>query len=580
MSVEGSLECYCDDESEDCFMVLCKKCHHRQHGECVNLNQWTVPAKYVCPTCLGLEIECVCGVNADYQRALIECTKCHLHQHKRCIGLGIGKDPANYLCKNCSSSYQGGRTVKIDPIVDMFPTFSDKFVPPSFSDLEITMPAGRLMNKFKEFKQPISPVVLITQIYTAFRDNFFRCHPLMAYIKTSGRMGPADYVDDSCTFIHYVFSVAMEMTGLSCAQVAQVIDHDIMLDIYRRAISPALREPVSDLSLLQKSDLALEFSERAYIEIEDMDIPAITPTEPAPLSLVAGKNGYSTVITTKDLKNGDLICDCYGFVSVLEEVDYQSSVPHFNCYNLMDTRLFVNSHQLQFSPMYLRIRRGFASNCEIRLYECDSTMKVGIFARELVAMPMLMRRDKKLKQSSNVVITAGSELVLPFDVTPVCVRTDSEWRSRKDEKCRLNSQDFAPLKPSPCQTCNLEFGIEPHFHKTAEKQRETTLQNLFSTETVATFAIEHDRHAAVPTGKNVPDRLTPLPVPGKKSLFVPLPPSFEMTPFKECEMSAWAEPAPSLSETKSSLWRAAAFWDINDPDDWERITEEDLKKMG
>ena len=581
MAVEGSLECYCDDETEDCFLVVCKKCHHKQHGECVNLNQWTVPAKYMCPTCLGLEIECVCGVNADYQQALIECTKCHLHQHKRCIGLGIGKNPPNYLCKNCSSSYQGGRNAKIEPIVEFFPTFSDKFVPPSFSDLEIDMPPGKLMNKFKEFNKPISPVVLITQLYTSFRDNFFRCHPFMSYIKTSGRTGPDDYVDDSSTFIHYMFSGAMQMTGLSCAQVTQVIDHDMMLDIYRRATSPAINDSLSDMDRVKESDLVIDFSERAYLEIDDMKIPKMTPSVSGSLSLVAGKNGFPTVITNKDLRNGEMICECYGYVSVLEEVDYKCSVPHFNVYNIRDSLLFLNSQQLPFSPMYLRIRRGFASNCEVRIYEKDSSFRVGIFARELAVIPTLSRRDKKSKQSSGIVITAGSELVLPFDITPVCVRMDSEWRTKRDEKVKINPQDFAPIKPSPCQSCDIDIQFEMQHARAPEKQNETTLQNLFSSETIATFQIEHDRNATshVPP-RDFPTRVAKWPVPGKKSLCTPFQCQFDMKPFTSYQSSAWAEPVPSCDSPQKKKMRAAAFWDPESADDWAAITEEDMEKLG
>jgi hypothetical protein len=519
---EDVIDCYCGIDEDEGLMVNCERCNHWQHGECVNLCHWTVPLHYICPTCLGLELECTCGNEGDYQHALIQCSMCHLYQHKRHVGFGLGKNPASYLCASCSPSYGASRVVHVEPILGFFPSFSDKLVPEDVASIHVTVPPGKLLVKLREFNKPISPVDMISQIYTFFRDLFFRSHPFLQFVRIT-KHHPQDCVNDCATFLYYVLHACKAMARLAFAQVIQFFDHLIALDIYKQPLSPAVRDPIVETMTVikvkdQEDTKPLRLSERALDQTGSSKSPNLKAEAKAKLALVAGKTGSPSVITRIDLRQGELICSCCGLISVLEEVDYKSTLPQHTIYRLTGRNLFLSPPIAHYSPMFWRIRRSLASNCELKLYRDDGEWKVGLFATEVTLMPELIKKRESIQivHNSSVVISAGGELTLPFDVTPVHIRADGEWKTGKHQHMAMRPKDIAPIRPSSSQTGDFDM----HFARASKPPQApgVTLQGLFGDSMIPSFIIDPTARSKLTRSRYpLPRELVSLPMPGKKS---------------------------------------------------------------
>ena len=223
---EDIVECYCDDEEDDGTMMFCEKCHKWQHAVCVNWNDFTAPQTYICPTCQGIQIECICNTESDYQHAVIQCSKCHLYQHKRHVGFGIGKNPPNYICSKCSSTYVGGRNLKIEPILkqNFFPSFNEKIIPQNINKFSYQIPTGRFNSKVREFSQgsPITPVYLTCSMIVTFRDILFKSHPTLKYFDYV-KYYPDRNIKDACQFMFYLIKTLSFLCELSMQEIMQIL---------------------------------------------------------------------------------------------------------------------------------------------------------------------------------------------------------------------------------------------------------------------------------------------------------------------------------------------------------------------
>jgi hypothetical protein len=466
--------------------------------------------------------------------------------------------------------------------VGFFPSFSDKLVPEDVGSIQLAVPPGKLLMRLRELNKPISPVEMICQLYTSFRDLFFRSHPFLQFIRIA-KHHPHDWADDCTTFFYYLLHACKAMARLALAQVIQVIDHLIALDIYKRPLSPAVREPIVETMNVAKirdreDARPVRLSERALYQATSSKFPKLRADAKPELALVAGKMASPTVITRTDLHQGELICDCCGLISVLEEVDYKSALPEHTTYRLTGRELFLTPPIARYSPMFWRIRRSVASNCELKLYRDDGEWKVGLFATEVTLMPELIRKRENIQitHNSSVVISAGDELTLPFDITPIHIKVDGEWKTGKHQHMTMRPKDIAPIRPSSSQTgdFNIQFARE-------SKPLDTpgmTLQGLFGDSTIPCFIID-------PTVKStmtrsiyaMPRELVALPMPGKKSWNVPLPVQFEMKPYTRYTGSQWLDP-PIQIPNNPTRPPVAEFWDADDPEDFVDVTDTDLQQ--
>ncbi|OHS93468.1 hypothetical protein TRFO_40257 [Tritrichomonas foetus] len=511
---EDIVECYCGDDEDDGTMLYCEKCKKWQHAVCVNWNTFTMPARYICPTCLGINIDCICGTEGDFQHAVIQCSKCHNFQHKRHVGFGIGKNPPYYLCSSCSSNYSGGRNLKIDPILSFFPSFNEKLVPVSVSSImsaNFQIPPGRLLNKLKELTYPITPVNLASTIFMSFKDIIFRTHPTVSYFeyqKDGNHFKPRENINDTLQFIFYSTKAISLMSNISVPQVLQVYDHMSSLLIYKRAIPRSFRAKV-DPDPEESKDDEIEASDRAddYVKTKLKPLFFKKP-ENAALEVVAGRNAYPTVISKQNIREGEFICSVYGYLMDFEEIDQQSHVPDFLTFNVARSNLFVVSSKLKNSPIFLHIRRGLVSNCEIRLFKTSikGTKKkmlcAGIFATQSIILPNLISYSPA--DSEKVAIYPGEELVLPFDIAPIFIKPDAEWKYVTDNNeftdAVIDFDSFKPIKPSQVKAdYNTDFKppdveiLEEYFETSNQKSNqvgETTLQGLFGNSLMINFIID------------------------------------------------------------------------------------------
>ncbi|KAK8841444.1 hypothetical protein M9Y10_027062 [Tritrichomonas musculus] len=574
------VECYCGDEEDDGTMMFCEKCKKWQHAVCVNWNDFTAPAKYICPSCQGIQVECICKTEGDFQHAVIQCSKCHLYQHKRHVGFGIGKNPPYYICSKCSPTYTGGRNLKIEPILYFFPSFNEKIIPSNINSFPYTIPPGRLLNKLREFStgSPITPVNLVNTLITYFRDVLFKSHPTLKYFDYI-KFYPERHVKDACQFMFYFTKAISFLCDLSIPEVLQIFDHVISLMIYKRALPKSFRKQVTNDA--EDDALEINMSDRAQDVIRSnyKVVYFQRPVENVPLKIVAGRNAFPTVISLVDIRECDFICRIWGYCMDYEEIDQPNHVPDFSVYGVARSNLFINSSKVQGSPIFQHIRRGVISNCEVRLFRTTlkgSKKKViwaGIFATKPTIMQHLIdakptvdsvyanssttstssrsssnehsnndhktdandvhtndefgseasrshssanndddnddvsSRSKKTNKNKYV-IHAGEELVLPFELAPLFVKNDAEWRSGPvdprlaDIDVEMDINSFKPLKPANHAT-SAEDDFDPainelnakiayeHQHKAIKDNsidietkpgpdNETTLQNIFS----------------------------------------------------------------------------------------------------
>lgn len=558
---EDIVECYCDDEEDDGTMMFCEKCHKWQHAICVNWNDFTAPAKYMCPTCQGFQVDCICQTETDFQHAIIQCSKCHLYQHKRHVGFGIGKNPPYYICSKCSPTYTGGRNLKIEPNLYFFPSFNEKLIPLNINSFPYSIPTGKLLSKLKEHSlgNPITPVNLACSMLISFRDILFKSHPTLKYFDYI-KYYPERNVKDACQFMFYLAKTLSYMCDISTPEMMQIFDHIVTLMIYKRAIPKSFRSPVGvdcedEALIVGMSDRAQDVIRSNYKMIY---FPR--PHENIPLKVVAGRNSFPTVISLVDVRECDFICRLWGYCMDFEEIDQPNHVPDFSIFNVSRSKLFVNSSRVDNHPIFLHIRRGLVSNCEVRLFRTTlrgSKKKVicaGIFATKPTIMQHLIdakpstdsisinnsnsklssysesknesdgdddyendnfqQNDNELDDRSKkgnrdrYVISAGEELVLPFDLAPLFIRNDAEWRTGPvdprlvniDNEIDINS--FKPLRPAnsnavaddlPNPTVNelsakVAFKQQQHLkidttvevEPKEQRSNETTMQNLFS----------------------------------------------------------------------------------------------------
>ena len=526
--------CYCGEEIDDGRAVLCEHCKTWQHEKCVNITKFDEPEHYVCPSCRNMEIDCLCGDDSDFRKALVYCTKCHKYFHKRHVGIGYGKNPIGFVCPDCSNNKYMFIEQEVKPIPSYLPVFNIDLLIHSAKSMASPLPPGLLKTKLEQINGHTSAAALCAYIYSNFRSVIFQAHPTIEsflFLKGKGKYNINEKANDSWEFcVHMIRSIAF-MASITRYQVVQILDHLISLDIYKKPISPIFREEpgIFQMNVSEKELNSLyDFSERGedsfLAEKPKFKYEKPRHTHTARMKIVDGPLGMSTVVTDEDIQAGDMICYAYGNVLKLEEIDKDSRTPEYEMYRIANSSLVLDTSSLKRPAIFQHIRRGFVSNCELRAFDIGDNRFLGIFATVPTPLPFLANR-KPLEQNHHI-IRKGDELVLPFDIAPPCINLNIQWYTNKSQKYNMKVSELIAPKPEQptfeeileSSKIDEETSQEEETFKPANKKEQqfSLLKDLFEGPTHVYVQLTTNTKPKPITNPELGDHLDHFPLPGKK----------------------------------------------------------------
>ena len=600
MSKEGIVNCYCGDNSDDGRAVLCEHCHTWQHERCVNLTKFAEPEHYVCPRCRDMDIGCSCGKTNNFKKALIYCTKCHKYFHKRHVGVGFGENPSGFICPACSSGQYRFTEKEVCPIPSFLPRFNVEIPIHPIKNITLPLPPGPLRKKLESVTSNTSAAALVSFVYSNFKSVLFQGHPMVLRYKQSNGKNLAHFqfaerINDSWDFAVAMIRALAFMTSLPRANIVQILDHLITLDIYKKPM-PALFRESPDLFLMEPDEDindCYDFSERGedcfVDEKPKFKCEKLKAAKTAKLKIVPGPLGMMTVVADEEIKVGEMICYAYGNIMKLEEMDKDCVPPEFEMIKITSTNLVLDSSQLEKPAIFQHIRRGFVSNCELRIFDIGDDRFLGIFATPPTPLPLIGQK-KSLDQTIN--IREGDELVLPFDIPPTCVNTDTQWCTIKPEKYIIKVNEIMPQRPEQSTIESIQKSSETNeaeleaAKKAANKQQPMSLlKNLFSDETKVFVELKgttkYDSHEE--TG--LPLHVAHFAPPGKKAWRgaereveqISIPSQWYKMPFDKKE----ERPTQSNEQKQRGPPRLVTLWNVPSDDSdvgMIDVTEEYLMK--
>jgi hypothetical protein len=288
------------------------------------------------------------------------------------------------------------------------------------------------------------------------------------------------------------------------------------------------------------------------------------------------------------LKAGDFICEIYGQVQVMEELDNNSTLPTHSQLWINGTGLMIDSKEFEHSVIYTRMHHSVYYNCELSAFELNGKVRFGLFA---VYPTLLTSMNDKQKRSELYVIAAGEELFLPFDIAPVIQRYESDWRGQKWRRFELEIGAFKP--PGQNVKVDEEIHIEPEpeasppheVEPQGEKQKkapskagEGSVVGFFQNEFELTFRLEGTGELQRPR-MELPAVISRLPKPGMKPFMQPPKPVERTEP-----VQFWIRnmPAPKPSKKAAVLKFLSDLkphepWAIDDEQDLVDMTDMDLQ---
>lgn len=519
--MDDIVECYCGDDEEDGLMLCCEQCKKWQHAQCVNINKFTEPLHYVCPTCKGIKIGCKCGYEADYQKSLIMCVICHKYFHKRHVNLGFGPNPSVYVCPDCSKGEFRYTEDEINPLPSFLPHLNAPIYIKPISEINPPIPKGPLYDKLSEIPQISSVGAICAYIYSNFRSIIFLSHPTIEFFKIK-KYKMSKKAQISWNFVCTMIRAIEFMTMTPKQQIIQMLDHLIYLDIYKVPTSELNRIPVNRfISECPDLDNAYDYTERAEDDFldENPEFEAIQLNSFGykPLRIVAGNNGMRTVITEKEIKAGELICPVYGNLYLMEEIDRSSTTPKLEIYRISQTEIALDTTEFTQFNIFQQIRRGFVSNCTILPFDIGDNRYLGIFATKPIPMPLLSLNNT----DDTYVIPPGSELVLPFDISPVKLNLNATWTTESVDCPTIEPSVLLQPQISKVREL-LDKGQQKKRpeHKKQERPKDVnTLKSLFKGPFYIDIELEsEDENMDVPKlSEDLPAQLSHFAPPGRKS---------------------------------------------------------------
>lgn len=429
MKKKDIVDCFCGDDEDDGLMVNCEKCNKWQHAECVNITKFSNLRNYTCPKCLKWHINCICDVEGDFQHAVVKCPKCGNYQHKRHVGLGIGTIPPDYICSECEKKIRP-RPIhqKITPIESLFrEEFTQPKRPKPINQFAVQIPPGQFYSYLNEQNQLISPLELTKKIYQKYRHVIFSAHPLLKHFVFDVRTMDTNFqISNSYAFCCYFVRAVAFMMKIHTGDVVELLNHLINMDIYLRPFPISIRNvPASFAPQVARNTLNLEYSDRAGYIFEEIGIEEYNSTKVPNIALVSKDPIGKTIITLEPIKNGQLICEVYGNIIHMEELDKDSRIPKFTYLGITNSPLFVDASKFEESAYFSKMNRSFIANTEIRLFtRGHDDIHVGIFATPYYTLAKMTERTNK---EDEYVINEGDEIFLPFDIIPTQLKNHLEW---------------------------------------------------------------------------------------------------------------------------------------------------------
>lgn len=520
------IDCYCGDDEDDGLMVCCEQCKKWQHAQCVNVNKFSEPIHYVCPSCRGINIGCRCGYEADYQKSLVFCVVCHEYFHKRHVGIGYGMNPSTFVCSDCSKGEFRYKEEEVMPIPSFLPHLNVAITVKPISEMDPPLPKGQLLDKLSSITGQTSVGALCAYLYSNFRSVIFQSHSTVKFL-TIKRYMLRSRANSSWDFMCAMIKAVEFMTGSPKHQIIQMLDHLISVDIYKKPIPDVSRVPTNEfITECPDIDNAYDYSERAEDEFLDEE-PKFQPDNLSgiqykQLKIVNGTNGTRTVIAVSEIKSGELICPVYGNLLMMEEVDSKSMLPKYEIYRIGDTDIALDTTELPKYNIFQQIRRGFISNCEIRPFDVGDNRYLGIFATQPIAMPVLFAREIR----EDYTIQPGMELVLPFDIAPPAINFDMNWATEQLNN-ELEVEETELVQP-PISTAKMrEIMEQTHQSKSGEKTKSkpkrttqvNTLKSLFSGPFYIDINLtgEDTTDQSFVLNEDLPEELSQFAPPGRKS---------------------------------------------------------------
>jgi hypothetical protein len=275
----------------------------------------------------------------------------------------------------------------------------------------------------------------------------------------------------------------------------QILNHVICTDIYGRPLSPLSHDvPTDPLPQLSGHRQKLWFSERARDSAKKCQKLRLTDEQTLPvLSFVPSIFGGRTVIAQSAIANHQFICELYGNVLDFEEADNSSQRPTFSHFQISNTDLVLDARPCERNSICPRIQRSFYYNCEVKLFEMNRKVRVGLFASSPSILPLIMEGDRR----SETGIKPGEELLLPFDFAPVITCFEQEWRTAKEKKISFDLGVFKIKSSAISSMQDREFdklptASEPEpIQEVGEKCRKTksALKDLFGSDPEFSFTL-------------------------------------------------------------------------------------------
>ena len=599
--------CYCDEDGDDGRAVLCEHCKTWQHEKCVNLTKFAEPEHYICPSCRDMEIDCPCGDDTNFKKALVYCTRCHKYFHKRHVGIGYGKNPIGFVCPECSNNQYRFTEQEVRPIPSFLPMFNIDLLIHSAKSMASPLPPGLLKTKLEQINGHTSAAALCAYIYSNFRSVIFQAHPTIEsfmFLKGKGKYNINEKANDSWEFcVHMIRSIAF-MASITRYQVVQILDHLISLDIYKKPISPVFREEPSVFQMtISEKELnnLYDFSERGedsfLAEKPKFKFEKPRHTHTARMKIVDSPLGMSTVVADEDIQANDMICYAYGNILKLEEIDRESPTPEYEMYRIANSSLVLDTSSLKRPAIFQHIRRGFVSNCELRIFDIGDDRYLGIFATVPTPLPFLANR-KPLEQNPHI-IRKGDELVLPFDIAPPCINLNTQWYTSKTQKYNMKvSELIAPKIEQPTfeqiiESTQVKEEEEENTQEEQPKQQPkkqppvSLLRDLFEGPTHIYVQLTTNTKPKPITNPQLGDSIEHFPPPGKKSWGK----NVEEAPNEMIETTApWYYKALSASSSQSessqpyqrprrppkriTLWNLSTSSDDENPKDKKSTTND------
>jgi hypothetical protein len=284
-----------------------------------------------------------------------------------------------------------------------------------------------------------------------------------------------------------------------------------------------------------------------------------------------------TVISNVEVSDGEFLCEIYGHVSMLEELDDASERPAFTKLWIPGTPLMIDMEPFADKAIYTRIRRSLFFNCIPKLFEVQGKTRVGLFAIGPSLVPLM---EEIRHPVGKVTIREGDEILLPFDVIPVIRKFDCDWRMEANKWMDIDIEMLRPRSPGP-MVRDTKLRPKARDNSREEERQQTSeggsLVSFLRGETELCFSLTPSHGTPRPIRPDLPRFLSQIgPNPKKPPREQPIAVTFE-PPIRLVGREAELPPPSVEFQVIRDLARVrpAPPWTMSD--DLTDVTDDDLR---